>query len=333
MKKISGLSVVVLLILSVFFISCSGSKKNAGDEKVKVVIYTPAEETQFQLYKTRLSEKFPSYDIQMEWMSSGDGAARLKAEKDKIEADILVTWEGGYLGMLEENLASIQWLDNSIYLDDITWESKKFAPELRNSGAIVLNNKLIKEKGLPIPESYEDLLNPVYKNLIAMPNPKSSGTGYMFLKNLCNAWGEDKAFEYFDKLSENILQYTTSGVGGLNALCQNEVAIGLGMTSHAVKLINEDGFDFTIKYFKEGAPYSIYGYAIVKGKENKKGVKEVFEYLRLDLTDEFDSKYYPEQIFKDKTYNVKGYPSPIPYGDMKNNTPSEKARLLKKWKY
>lgn len=332
MKRISFVLAIMLMILPVFFISCRKDKKG-NEEKVQIVIYTPAEETQFQLYQKRLAEKFPSYDIRMEWMSSGDGAARLKAEKDKIAADILVTWEGGYLGMLEENLASIPWLDNDIYLDDITWENKKFAPELRNSGAIVLNNKLIKEKGLPIPETYEDLLNPVYKNLIAMPNPKSSGTGYMFLKNLVNAWGEDKAFEYFDKLSDNILQYTTSGVGGLNALCQNEVAIGLGMTSHAVKLINEDGFDFTIKYFAEGAPYSIYGYAIVKGRENKKGVKEVFEYLRLDLTDEFDSKYYPEQIFKDKVYNIKGYPHPIPYGNMENNTPEEKARLLKKWKY
>lgn len=331
MKKSFKL-VCALLLVIILFVSCS-KKNKMDDEKVRVVIYTPAEETQFQLYKTRLSEKFPNYDIEMEWMSSGDGAARLKAEGDKIEADILVTWEGGYLGMLEDNLASIPWLDNSIYLDDITWENKKFAPELRNSGAIVLNNKIFKEKNLPIPESYEDLLNPVYKNLIAMPNPKSSGTGYMFLKNLCNAWGEEKAFEYFDKLSPNILQYTTSGVGGLNALCQNEVAIGIGMTSHAVKLINEDGFDFTIKYFEEGAPYSIYGFAIVKGREDKKGVKEVFEYLRLDLTDEFDSKYYPEQIFRDKTYDVKGYPHPIPYGNMENNTPSEKARLLKLWKY
>ena len=54
--------------------------------------------------------------------------------------------------------------------------------------------------------------------MISMPNPKSSGTGYMFCKALVNEWGEEKALEYFDKLSENILSYTSSGSGPINAL-------------------------------------------------------------------------------------------------------------------
>ena len=89
MKRISFVLAIMLMILPFFFISCSKHKKG-NEEKVQIVIYTPAEETQFQLYQKRLAEKFPTYDIRMEWMSSGDGAARLKAEKDKIAADILV---------------------------------------------------------------------------------------------------------------------------------------------------------------------------------------------------------------------------------------------------
>ena len=30
---------------------------------------------------------------------------------------------------------------------------------------------------------------PQYKGLVTMPNPKSSGTGYNFVKSLVNAWG------------------------------------------------------------------------------------------------------------------------------------------------
>ena len=82
-----------------------------------------------------------------------------------------------------------------------------------------------------------------------MPNPKSSGTGYMFLKNLVNTWGEEAAFAYFDELSKNILQFTSSGSGPINALVQEEVAIGLGMTAQAVTQINE-GVNLKIVFFE-----------------------------------------------------------------------------------
>ena len=85
--------------------------------------------------------------------------------------------------------------------------------------------------------------------MISMPNPKSSGTGYMFCKALVNEWGEEKALEYFDKLSENILSYTSSGSGPINALIMKEAAIGLGMTPQAVAKINEGQAQLKIKYF------------------------------------------------------------------------------------
>ena len=84
----------------------------------------------------------------------------------------------------------------------------------------------LEEKNLAVPTSYADLLKPEYKGLVSMPNPKSSGTGYMFLKSLVNAWGEEEAFAYFDQLAENILQFTSSGSGPVNALVQGEAAIG-----------------------------------------------------------------------------------------------------------
>ena len=58
-----------------------------------------------------------------------------------------------------------------------------------------------------------------------MPNPRSSGTGYNFLKSLVNAWGEDEAFAYFDRLAENVYQFTSSGSGPVNALVQGEADV------------------------------------------------------------------------------------------------------------
>ena len=164
-----------------------------------------------------------------------------------------------------------------------------------------------------------------------MPSPNSSGTGYMFLRQLTNEWGEDAAFEYFDKFSENVLQYTSSGSGPVNALIQREVAVGLGMTSQAVVKINEGNDELEIVFFDEGSPYSMYGNAVLSKSAGSKAVMDVFNYLATDLCKGDNELYFPDQIYKDFAPAIEGFPTNIKYGNMANDTLAEKERLQAKW--
>ena len=304
-----------------------------GNDENKVLIYTSAEDYRVEDLKKVLTEQFPDYDITIDYRNTGSHAASLLAEGADTEADITFDLEYPYLNELEEAgaFADLSEYDTSDYVDDGI-VSDYYLPECRNGGAIIVNREVLEEKGLDVPTSYEDLLKPEYKGLISMPNPKSSGTGYMFLKALVNEMGEDEAFEYFDKLNDNILSYTSSGSGPVTALKNKEAAIGLGMTSQAVYAINE-GAPLDILFFEDGSPYSLYGQAIIKGKETKKAVKDVFDYMITDYSKRIVEQFYPEPIFKDMDVDVKNYPSNIKYADMSNNTPDEKDRLLEKWKY
>lgn len=328
MKKLL-LSVISSLLLLSMLSGCGSSKKQEN-----IVIYTSAEDYRVEYMQKRLKEEFPDYNIQIEYMSTGDHAAKLMSEGTDTECDITYDLEYGYMEKLAE---SGEFEDLSSQVDftqftDDTNNSKYYVPEYRNGGAIIINPEVLKEKGLAEPDSYEDLLDPQYKGLISMPNPKSSGTGYMFLKYLVNTWGEDKAFAYFDKLAVNVLQFTSSGSGPVNALLQKEVAIGLGMTGQAVEKINNDNANLEIKYFEEGSPYSLYGMAIIKGKSTD-AVQKVFKFLYGTYGYENCEKFFPEPIYANKTFEVKNYPTNIKYGDMSNDTYSEKERLLAKWKY
>ena len=118
----------------------------------------------------------------------------------------------------------------------------------------------------------------------------------------------------------------------MQKLIQGEVAIGLGMTAQAVTEIN-NGAPLEILFFEEGAPFSLYGQSIIKGKEEDPKVKEVFDFIVKIYNYENNEKFFPEKVFTDKTCTVKNYPANIPYGDMKNNTIDEKERLLNKWVY
>ena len=326
MKKVLSLLLVLALCLG-GMTALAGCKKGE-----KVVIYSSDEDYINEYFLGRLKEQFPNYKITIEYLSTGKNAAKLQAEGKNTPCDIVWGLEVGYLDNMTDLLADISDYSKDHYVDDMKLGGDKYLVAHRYSGCMVVNTKLLKDKGLDKPTSYKDLLDSQYKGLVSMPDPSSSGTGYIFLKSMVNAWGEEEAFSYFEGLKKNIKDFTSSGSGPINDLLMGEVAVALGMTSQAVMQINE-GQPLEIIFDEEvGAPYTACGYGIIKGKEENKAVNEVFDFFYNTLVQEEKDKYLPETIFKDQEMKVEGYPTEIPYADMANNTAEEKERLLAVWK-
>lgn len=330
MKKTIAILLLTVLCLALC-IGCGGTgAKSAGSNSV--TIWTSGEDYKNEYYLNALRAQFPDYDITLEYMNSSSIAAKVMEEGENCSCDIICSEEYGYLYMCEEYLAELTDFDFSVFLSDIVPDNHKFAPELKNGGCIIINPAILEANSLSAPTCYNDLLKPEYKGLISMPSPASSGTGYMFLRQLTNEWGEDEAFAYFESLTDNILQYTSSGSGPVNALVQGEVAIGLGMTSQAVVEIN-DGVELEIVFFDEGSPFSMYGNAVLASSAERQCVMDVFNYLATELCRGDNELYFPDQIYKDFTPTVAGFPANIHYGDMSGDTLGEKERLLEKWTF
>jgi len=326
MKKIF-LITAVLFLLGIT-LSCKKADNNS------VIIYTSTEDFRTEHMQKLLKEKFPNYDITLQVLSTGNHAAKLKAEGTQTEADIILNLETGYLEGLQNIMADLSSYDLSPFLPEMVPQSKRFIPWDKSSGSIVINRSRLESAGLPVPASYQDLLKPIYKGQISMPNPKTSGTGYMFLISLINAWGEDAAFAYFDGLANNILQFTTSGSGPVNALIQGEVPIGLGMTLTAVNAINTRGVPLELLFFSEGAPSITTSFGIIKGKEKRPVVKEVFEFAMTKLLKDDKELFCPEPVMVNQPNNIVNYPKTIPYARMDGVYDLNlKERLLAKWKY
>ena len=317
----------VLVVAAILLGGCSAEKENT------VVVYSCAEGVRNEALLAAMHEEFPELDIRLHYVPTGNCAAKLRIEGSRSEADIVLDLEGGYIKQLEDSLDDLSGYDASVYCDDLLEDSARYFPFARESACIAVNEQLLAEKGLPLPESYNDLLDPRYRGLICMPNPKSSGTGYNFLKSLVNAWGEDEAFAYFDALSENIYQFTSSGSGPVNALVQGEAAIGLGMTFQTVSEINA-GVPLKPLFFEEGAPWAVYGMGIVAGKGEREAVRDVFAWLAVEGVKIDNDSYVPDQVLVDYQARIENYPTDIVYADMAGITDAdEKQRLLKKWKY
>lgn len=323
MKKKFFLILILIVVSSVLF-GCSAAKDT-------VIIYTSTNDNVIAHMTQALTEKFPNYNIVIEYMSTSKHAAKLMAEGVNTECDIIHDLAYENMEQLNEKgiLADLSSYDTSIYTEDAI-VSTNFLPEIRCGGAIIVNTEVLAERGLECPTSYMDLLRPEYKDLISMPDPKATGSGYVFVKALANVWGDEAAIDYFDQLSENVLQFTSGSSGVTNALIQKEVGIGLTLISQAVIGIN-NGAPLEVIIPEEGSPYSMYGQAMVKGKEKKEAVIAVFDYLINEYNAEHCKLFYPEQIYTNQTFYVENYPQDIPYADMSNSTIAEKERLLEMW--
>lgn len=315
--------IMIMLLIVVLMTGCSSKKE-------KVVIYTSMDEVRNQDLKEMAKEKFPELNVVVQYMATGNSAAKIKNEKEKIEADIILDLETAHMVDVADNFADLSNFDTSIYLDGVN-TANNYLTWVKYTMNLIIDNEYFKDNNLAIPKTYNDLLKPEYKDLIAMPDPKTSGTGYAFFLNAVNIMGEEEAVSYFKKLKNNLREFTTSGSGPTNLLKQKEIAIALGMTAQGVQAINE-GYDFSIVELDTGSPYNTTSFGIVKGKENNENVKEVFEWLINDFGRYDKENYMPDIILKDQNNQVKNYPENLTDANMIGIDSVEvKENLTKKW--
>lgn len=318
-------SILFILIFILMIITTGCSQKSNT-----VVIYSSMEDNRNQVLKEKIEEEFDDIDVKVQAIPTGNSAAKIKNEGTNIEADIILDLETAHMASLQDNFADLSDFDSSMYLDGVNKSSNYFT-WIKYTMNLIIDKKYFEENNLKIPRTYEDLLKKEYKNLIAMPDPKTSGTGYAFFLNAVNIMGEDEAVEYFKKLKENLREFTTSGSGPTNLLKQGEIAIALGMTSQGVEAINE-GYDFEIVQLETGSPYNTTSIGIIKGRETDENVRTVFNWLISDFGKFDKENYMPDIILKEQEVKVKNYPTDLKDADMKNIDSVEvKEKLTEVW--
>ena len=332
MKKVFALFLVFVALCG-----CAILKTTLANSKASVIIYTSMEQYAVELLQQRLAEEFPDREITIVTKSTGDIATKVLEEGENCEADLVFGLEYAYIDKLIDNDRVFELegrYDTSVFADDLISDLNKnyIVPTCRSGISIIVNNTVLQSKNLPKPTSYMDLINPIYKNVISMPSPKSSGTGYAFYFAMVNILGEEEALKYFDGFAANVIQFTTSGSAPVNNLVSREAGVGIGMISQAAEKISSGHDELEIVLTTEGACYGSYASFIVNGKESPAAI-DIMDYLYEKFTDECCGLYYPELIFKDKNYSAPNFPQNMTYCDMSNNTIGRKEELLRRWIY
>lgn len=340
------LSVIALLLCTAFVLAGCGSNKaqnntSASTGKDRVVIYTASEDERIVYIQEELDKQFPDTEIVLQSLGTGQLLSKLQAEGKDSDCDIFYDLEVVnaeiILNASPDLFVDLSDYDFSIYDPSVTGYTDrhhKYAVNGKTAGAFLVNTKMLEEKGLPIPTTYEDMLKPEYAGLISMPSPKSSGTGYSYYNGMVTILGEEAGMEYFEELNPNIKEYTTSGSAPAKAAVRGDVAIAYGLLWQCVNYANENE-GLTVVVPEQGLAFDLFTMGMISGHETKGSVKEVFTYLYNELNKPQCAKFNPDKIYVDMpAAEIQNYPENYKEITMAGLFDFQyKQDLLDKWKY
>jgi len=259
MKRMLCLLTALMLVLVLVPSFANAEQKNS------ISVYTCYVESEALGIFEKFTEE-TGIEVNYVRLSAGEIATRLQAEAANPQVSIFM---GGSvdthksaqgLGLLEAYTSK-----NIGLVDPALADSEGvYTPVSLIVTCLVSNTDFLADLGVAAPTSWQELLDPKYKDDVCMAHPGTSGAAYTAFSGIMQLMGEDEGFEYFKKLDSNITQYTKAGAAPLRMAGLDEIGIAIGYDLDAHAVINE-GYPLEISYPAEGVGYEITCVSMVKG--------------------------------------------------------------------
>jgi iron(III) transport system substrate-binding protein len=293
-------------------LACTLAALPAGAQpRTRLTVYTALENEQLAPLKAAAEAAVPSVEIAWVRDSTGVITARLIAEKANPRADMV--WGLSVFSLLQ--------MEAQQMLEPYTPKgAEALRPAMRSDrspmtwtgmdafvSAICFNIVVAQQKGLPRPTTWADLLNPAFKGQVAMPNPASSGTGFLTVAGWIGTKGE-AAWDYMAKLHENVQVYTHSGSAPCNNAARGEYGVGISLDMRAVTLKNQ-GAPVEIIVPTDGVGFDLEGTAILRGTRNAEAAQKRADWAVSKAAMETYGRWYAVLAMPGVVPAVKGYPA------------------------
>lgn len=309
----------------------------AAMASTELTVYTAVEAEDLKRYAQAFEAANP--DIKIRWVrdSTGIVTAKLLAEKNNPQADVVWGLAATSLmllnaeGMLEPYApAGVEKLDPR-FVDPASppaWTGMDAW-----IAALCFNTVEAERLKLPAPTSWQDLTNPVYRGHVAMPNPSSSGTGYLDVSSWLQIWGEEKGWDFMDGLHENIAFYTHSGSKPCKMAASGEVPIGISFAFRAAKS-KAAGAPLDVIVPSEGVGWDMEATAIMKGTKKLEAAKRLVDWSVSKEANELYNEGYAVVAYPGVAKPVEHFPEGIVDAMIENDfgwAALNRERILAEW--
>jgi len=309
----------------------------AAQAETELTVYTAVEAEDLKRYAETFNQDHP--DIKINWVrdSTGVVTAKLLAEKNNPQADVIWGLAATSLlllkteGMLEPYAPKgVEQLDKK-FVDDSNppaWVGMDAWV-----AAICFNTVEAAKLGLPAPKSWKDLTNPVYAGQVIMPNPNSSGTGFLDVSSWLQLFGEQEGWAYMDGLHQNIARYTHSGSAPCKMAASGEVTVGISFAFRGAKS-KAEGAPIDIIVPEEGVGWDMEASAIVAGTSKLEAAQTLLDWSITKKANEMYNTGYAVVAMPGVAKPVQFFPDNLVEKMIDNDfefAANNRAKILEEW--
>ena len=302
-----------------------------------LTVYTAVEAEDLKRYAAAFNAVHP--DIEIKWVrdSTGIMTAKLMAEKDNPQADVVWGLAGTSLLLLKGNGMLEAYAPAGVDKLDPKFVDSSSPPTWVGMDAwvasVCVNIPEAEAAGLPMPASWKDLTKPVYKGQVIMPNPNSSGTGFLDVSSWLQMFGEDGGWAFMDGLHDNIARYTHSGSKPCKLAAAGEIPIGISFAFRGAKS-KAAGAPLEIIVPSEGVGWDMEATAIMKGTDSLDAAKKLVDFSITRGAMELYNSGYAVVAMPGVAKPVEHFPAGLTDAMIKNDfewAAENRGRILEEW--
>lgn len=271
MKKF--LCLLLALVMSLSLVACGETKQpdaNDGDDAATlsgtVVIYSTQTDVDHEVFLEVFNKEYPDVNVEFISGSLGELVARVDAEKENPQADVIFgglsqTDGDQYLDLLQEYTPK--------YADQCAVESNGYYTYFAYQYVcLIKNTEVLNELGVDV-KGYAELLQPELKGHIIQADPSASSSAWRQLQTMLylmgDEFGDEKAWDYQKSLMENCNGViSTSSSACYKDVYNGEYAVGLTYDNGAISLLMSGADNVEIVWPTEGNTVCAFASGMVK---------------------------------------------------------------------
>ena len=308
-----------------------------AQDRTRLEVYSTLEIENLNDFKKMFEAENPDIEIQWNRDSTGVVTAKILAEQGQQRADAI--WGLAVTSMLlldqrgllepyaPKNLAAIK----PAFRDPATppaWVGMEAWV-----AAVCFNTIEAGKLSLPKPQSWFDLLDPRFKGKLTMPHPASSGTGYFHVSAWIQMFGEARAWEFMDRLHDNIAVYEHSGTRPCRQAAAGEFPVGISYELAAASA-RQKGAPIEGLMMKEGGGWDMDAAAILRGTKKPEAARRLMDFAASRRANELYASFVSQVAMAGIASNIPDYPAGVAESMIRNDfawASENRTRILAEW--
>lgn len=254
----------------------------SASERTKLVVYTALEPEQHAPFKQAIEAAIPEVEIIWVWGQTGALTNRILAEGEAVQADMIV-------GLAATSLITFKAL--GLLMPYRPSGAERLRHLLRDAdpayawtgmdaylGVICLNEDQARRERVSEPSFWRDLLQPHWQGRLVMPNPVTTGTGYLLVANWIQTMGEAAAWRFMDDLDRNVVAYRAAASTPCEEVATGAFLIGMSYDMRAATL-KQGGAPIRILVPLDGVGWEVEAAAIFAGTKHGEMARRVADWV------------------------------------------------------